>query len=192
MRLLWLFDWAERVREMCHKLRDAFNKIGIIGSIAIAAGCVTVVSFVLYEMRRPDELKRDEAQMERITTAISEVVGVTRNANSNESARIQAQEKATTSLEVKSTTQQMWSATARVSGAKNVIKFVSSSGNEGVPRIIGGTKTTKLVPIPENCQLTIQVAGVNNKILIDEKLRGHVSVSGSGVGCSVSWVSDCK
>lgn len=177
---------------MWHKLRDAFNKIGIIGSIAIAAGCVMVVSFVLYEVRRPDELKRDEAQMERITTAISEVVGVTRTANSTESARIQGQEKATTSLETKATTWHMRSASVRVHGARNVIRFMASSGNEDVPQMIGGTKTNKVVPVPENCQLTIQVAGVKNTIIIDEKLRGHVSVSGSGVGCSVSWVSDCK
>ena len=174
------------------KFRGVFNKKKIIGFIAAAAGCVTIVSLVLHEMRRPEEMKRGEAQIEHMATAISGIAEATREANSNESSGIQALEKRAMSSEPRVTTQQMWSASVRVHGARNVIRFVASSGNEDVPQMIGGTKTNKVVPIPQNCQLTIQVAGVKNTIIIDEKLRGHVSVSGSGVGCSVSWVSDCK
>ena len=173
---------------MRHKYKDIFSK-KIVSSIAIVAGCITIASFVLFELRRPDELRKNDAQVECITTAISGIVEVARESNSNEIARIQAIEKTTTALKSKPINPQMWSASVRVSGAKNVISFVASSGNEKVPRMIGGTKSNKVVPIPENCQLTIQVSGAKNKILIDEKLRGHVSVSGSGAGCSVSWAS---
>ena len=66
---------------------------------------------------------------------------------------------------------------------------MTSSGTVGVPRKIGGTKNNVTVPIPSNCQLTIQVSGIKNQIIIDEKLRGHVSVVGGGTKCSVSWVN---
>ena len=178
-----------RGREMRYKIRDIFNPKVIIGSIAVAAGCVTILSFVLSEKRRPDEMRKDEVRAESITSAISEMIEATRESNSNEGARIQVLEKTTEVLKSKPTNSQMWSASVRVSGAKNVISFVASSENEKVPREVGGTKSNKVVPIPKNCQLTIQVSGAKNKILIDEKLRRHVSVSGVGAGCSVSWIS---
>lgn len=172
---------------MWHKYKDIFSK-KIVGFIAVVAGCATITSFVLFELRRPDELRKNEVQMECITTAICGIAEVAKESTANET-RIQALEKTTMALRSEPTNSQMWSALVRVSGAKNVISFVASSANEKVPRMIGGTKSNKVVPIPENCQLTIQVSGAKNNILIDEKLRGHVSVSGSGVGCSVSWVS---
>ena len=86
----------------------------------------------------------------------------------------------------------MWSASVQVLGEKNTVKFVASSGTVGVPRTIGGMKNNVTVPIPGNCQLTIQVSGIKNQILIDEKLRGHVSVVGGGMKCSVSWVNSDK
>ncbi len=171
------------------KLRDIFNKKMLIGSITVSAGCVTILSFVLSEKRRPDEMRKDEARAESIASAISEMIEVTRESNANESARIQSLEKTTTASKSKPTNPQKWSASVHVSGAKNVISFIASSGNERVPRMIGGTKTNKVVPVPENCQVAIQVSGTKNKILIDEKLRSHVSVSGVGAGCSVSWIS---
>ena len=58
---------------MWRKIRYAFNKKVIIGSIAVAAGCVTILSFVLSEKRRPDEMKKNDAQVECITTAITEM-----------------------------------------------------------------------------------------------------------------------
>ena len=175
--------------EMRCKVREIFNKKVIVGSVAVVAGCVTILSFVLFEMRRPNEMRKDEARAESITSAISEMIEATRESNSNESARIRALEKTTTALKTKPTNPRWWSTSVRVSGAKNVISFVASTGNEGVPQMIGGTRTNKVVPIPENCQLAIQVSGTKNKILIDEKLRSHVSVSGVGTGCSVSWAS---
>ena len=192
MKLLRLLDWAEKGREMWYKFINAFNKKNIIGCIAVSAGCVTIMSFVLHEMRRPEEMKRGKTQIEHITTAISGAAEAAREANANESARTQDQKITTSSSETKAAVQQMWSASVRVHGAKNVIKFVASSGNEDVPLMIGGTKTNKVVPIPENCQLTIQVSGARNQILIDDKLRSHVSVSGEGAGCSVSWENFSK
>ncbi len=161
----------------------------IISTIGVVAGCITIVSFILAETRHPEKLKKGETQVGSITNAISELIEITKEANSNESSRGLALEKSITAVKSKSRSHQMWSAAVHVSGAKNVISFVASSGDNGVPKRIGGAKSHKTVPIPENCQLIIHVSGVKNRVLIDEKLRGHVTVAGVGSGCSVSWVS---
>lgn len=102
--------------EMWRKIRDLCSKKVIIGSITIMGTCVAIVSFVLSEKRRPDEMRREEARVECITTAITEMIEVTRESNSNENARIRALEKTTTVLRSKPSSPPMWNATVLVSG----------------------------------------------------------------------------
>lgn len=173
-------------------LKDCIKKYSlrkrIASGIAIVAGCVTIASFVLVEMRRSDELKKSDEQMECITSAIGEIVEVTREYSSNESARISALESSSMAQKHSHDSAPMWPALVHVSGTKNSIKFVASTGREGVPKEIGGVRTRRVVPIPDNCLLTIHLSGVKNTITIDEKLRGRVTISGKGVGCTASWV----
>ena len=172
---------------MRRKHRDILNKkVGAV--VAVVAGVATIVSLVLFEIRRPDDIRENESRVDRITTAISDVVAVAREVNSNEGVRIKTIKKAATALESRPNNPQMWNASIHVSGARNVVRFVPASGNVGIPRKIGGTKTNKVVSVPEDCCLSIQVSGAKNEILIDESLRSHVSVSGIGAGCSASWV----
>lgn len=160
-----------------------------VGTISVLAGCTAIVSFILSEKRHSEELMQEETRVECITNAIGELIWIAKEANSNETSRIMSLEKSTSVIKSKSGSSQMWLAAVRVSGVKNVISFVASSTNNGVPREIGGAKSYKTVPIPENCHLVIQVFGVKNRVLIDEKLREHVTVAGVGTGCSVSWTS---
>ena len=171
------------------------NTKQVLWIVSVVAALVTTISFLLYEKRRPGENRKSETQIKCITNAINELIEVTRNVGYSDRVSAHGWENTSTILTTNAVSKskpdqgQIWSATVNVSGAKNIIAFVSSSGNEVVPRVIGGIKNRRVVPIPENYQLNILVAGTKNRIVIDEKLRGRVSIVRHGTDCTIEWGS---
>ena len=167
---------------MWHKKQIWSTIINVGVLVSIVAGVVTIIAFSFREIRRSQESQKEDSQFESITNAIGEVARMTKSAGANHTQSRTLETEGSPIVP-----SQLWSATVNVLGMRNTITFEPSDSNVGIPRTIGGTKVCRVIAVPKTCRLNIQLSGTRNKIIIDERLRGRVSVSGKGTKCSVEW-----